>query len=69
MYNQIGPFKKLTDGPARTHKMAMILSYPLGVYHFVVYANSGIKSLADIKGKTGLPRPARAAWPPATPNC
>lgn len=51
MYKQIGPFKKLTDGPARTRKMAMILSYPLGVYHFVVYADSGIKSLADIKGK------------------
>jgi TRAP transporter TAXI family solute receptor len=52
MYNQIGPFKKLTDGPARTRKMAMIFSYPLGVYHFVVYADSGIKSLKDIKGKT-----------------
>jgi TRAP transporter TAXI family solute receptor len=51
MYKQIGPFKKLTDGPARTHKMAMIFSYPIGVYHFVVYAESGIKSLADIKGK------------------
>jgi TRAP transporter TAXI family solute receptor len=51
MYNQMGPFKKLTDGPERTHKVATILCYPLGVYHFVVYANSGIKSLADIKGK------------------
>lgn len=51
MYNQIGPFKKLADGPARTRKLAMIFSYPIGVYHFVVYANSGIKSLADIKGK------------------
>jgi len=51
MYKQIGPYKKLTDGPARTHKMSMIFSYPLGVYHFVVYADSGIKSLADIKGK------------------
>jgi len=51
MYKQIGPYNKLTDGPVRTRKLAMILSYPLGVYHFVVYADSGIKSLADIKGK------------------
>jgi uncharacterized protein len=52
MYYQIGPFKKLTDGPERTRKVGTILCYPLGVYHFVVYADSGIKSLADIKGKT-----------------
>ena len=51
MYKQIGPFKKLTDGPERTRKLAMIFSYPLGVYHFVVYADSGIKELKDIKGK------------------
>jgi uncharacterized protein len=51
MYEQIGPFKKLTDGPARARKLAMIFSYPIGVYHFVVYAESGIKSLKDIKGK------------------
>ena len=51
MYKQIGPFKKLTDGPARTRKLAMIFSYPIGVYHFVVYAESGIKELKDIKGK------------------
>ena len=51
MYKQIGPFKKLTDGPARTRKLAMIFSYPIGVYHFVVYADSGINALQDIKGK------------------
>ena len=51
MYNQMGPFNKLKDGPARARKLATILTYPLGVYHFVVYADSGIKSLADIKGK------------------
>jgi uncharacterized protein len=51
MYKQIGPYKKLTDGPARTRKIAVIFSYPLGVYHFVTYADSGIKDLKDIKGK------------------
>lgn len=52
MYKQIGPFKRLKDGPTRTRKLTTIFSYPIGVYHFVVYAESGIKSLKDIKGKT-----------------
>ena len=51
MYKHIGPFKKLTDGPARSQKLSSIFSYPIGVYHFIVYEDSGIKTLADIKGK------------------
>ncbi len=51
MFKQMGPFKRLQDGPARTRKLATIFSYPIGVFHFVVYANSGITSLQDIKGK------------------
>lgn len=51
MYKQIGPFKKITDGPARSRKLASIFSYPIGIYHFVVYESSGIRTLADIKGK------------------
>jgi len=51
MYKQAGPYKKLTDGPARTRKLRIIFSYPLGVYHFVVYADSGIKDLKDIRDK------------------
>ena len=51
LYKQIGPFKRLKDGPARTHKLAQVFNYPIGLYQFVVYESSGIKSLADIKGK------------------
>lgn len=51
MYRQIGPFKKVKDGPERVKKLAGIFTYPIGVYHFVAYADSGIKSLKDIKGK------------------
>ena len=51
MYKQIGPYKKVTDGPARTRNLAIIFSYPLGLYHFVTYADSGIKDLKDVKGK------------------
>ena len=51
LYKQIGPFKRLKDGPARTHKLAQIFNYPIGLYQFVVYESSGIESLAGIKGK------------------
>ena len=51
MFKQIGPFKRIKDGPERVKKISAIFSYPIGVYHFVVYANSGIKTLQDIKGK------------------
>ena len=59
MYKQIGPYKKLTDGPARTHKMAMIFSYPLGVYHFVVYAELRHQVARGHQGQEGVPRSAR----------
>lgn len=52
MYKQIGPFKRLKDGKTRVKKMPMLFSYPIGAYHFVTYANSGIKSLSDLKGKS-----------------
>jgi len=47
----IGPFKKLKNGFATTKKMNALFSYPIGVYHAVVYAKSGIKSYSEIKGK------------------
>jgi hypothetical protein len=48
---EIGPFKKLKNGLAMAGKMNSLFSYPIGVYHAVVYAKSGIKSYSDIKGK------------------
>jgi|TARA_B100000315_G_scaffold236158_1_gene251692 hypothetical protein len=51
MVRQIGPFKKIKDGPERTKKIAMLFSYPVGHTHTVVYAESGIKTYQDIKGK------------------
>ena len=51
MYKQIGPFKRLKDGPERVKKLAQVFTFPIGLYHFVVYADSGIRALADIKGK------------------
>ncbi len=51
LYKQIGPFKKITNGPELTEKISQLFSYPIGHYHAVVYESSGIKSFADIKGK------------------
>ena len=51
MYKQIGPFKRLKDGPERVKRLAQVFTFPIGLYHFVVYADSGIGDLADIKGK------------------
>lgn len=51
LYKQIGPYKKITNGPELTEKISQLFSYPIGQYHVVVYESSGIKSFADIKGK------------------
>lgn len=51
LYKQIGPYKKIKNGPALTEKISQLFSYPIGHYHAVTYADSGIKSFKDIKGK------------------
>ena len=51
MFRQIGPYRKLKDGPDRVDKLSSLFSYQIGLYHAVVYENSGIKSYQDIKGK------------------
>jgi len=51
MFRQIGPFKKIKDGPDRVKKVSSIFSYKIGLYHPVVYEDSGIKEFKDIKGK------------------
>lgn len=51
MTHEIGPFKKVKGGLAMTEKVSSLFSYPIGVYHAVVYDESGIKSYKDIKGK------------------
>lgn len=51
LFKQIGPYKKIKNGPALTRKVSILFSYPIGFYQAVVYAESGIKSFQDIKGK------------------
>jgi TRAP transporter TAXI family solute receptor len=49
--NQIGPFKDFTNGPELESQVGMIFSYQIGPYHYVTRADSGIETLADLKGK------------------
>lgn len=51
MANNIGPFKGMADAPELEQKVGMIFSYQIGPYHYVTRADSGVETLADLKGK------------------
>lgn len=44
-------YADIPDAPELFENVRMILNYPLGAYHIIVWADSGIESLHDIKGK------------------
>lgn len=44
-------YKKVEDGPELVKNLRSIMAFPIGLYHIVVYEDSGIKSLDQIKGK------------------
>ena len=45
-------YKKVKNAPELHGNLRSLLSFPLGVYHYVVYEDSGIKTFGDLKGKT-----------------
>lgn len=51
MAGNIGPFKDMADAPELEKKVGMIFSYQIGPYHYVTRADSGIETLADLKGR------------------
>ena len=51
LVKQLGPFKNFTNGAELEKNVGWIFSYEIGPYHYVVKENSGIKTLADLKGK------------------
>ncbi|SDE51092.1 TAXI family TRAP transporter solute-binding subunit [Ruegeria marina] len=51
MVNKIGPFKEMESAPDLEKNIGMIFSYQMGPYHYITRADSGIETLADIKGK------------------
>lgn len=62
MSTGIEMFKDVKDAPANfAANVRGILNFPLGPYHIVVYENSGIRHLRDIKGKKAFLGPPGGA--------
>jgi hypothetical protein len=62
MKKNLAMYKKVKDAPQLVSKLRGFVNYPLGPYHIIVYEDSGIKTLADLKGKkVFLGPPAGAA--------
>ncbi|MEC9346777.1 MAG: TAXI family TRAP transporter solute-binding subunit [Pseudomonadota bacterium] len=62
MQTKTAMFAKVDNAPELNQNLRNIMNIPLGPYHIVVYEESGIKSLEDIKGKkVFLGPPAGAA--------
>lgn len=51
MSEQKGMFAKIKGAPAMARKLRSILMFDIGLYHITVHEGSGIKTMADIKGK------------------
>ena len=51
MTQQKAMYTKVPDAPALAQKIRVLFAFPIGVYHIATYADSGINSLQDIKGK------------------
>ena len=51
MVKGIKVYKKLRGVKKLAKKLRMVFWFPLGAFHYITYADSGIKTLADLKGK------------------
>ncbi len=51
MATQSAMYKKMDAAPELAKNLRAVFNFPMGLYHGVTYADSGIKSLQDIKGK------------------
>lgn len=61
--NQKAMYKKVKNGPELAKNVRLLFWFPYGQYHFVTYADAGIKELKDIKGKrVFLGPPGGGAW-------
>lgn len=52
MRNKQVMYKDMDAAPELASKLRTIMAYPLGAYQFVVWADSGIESFEDLKGRT-----------------
>jgi len=56
-------YKKLDNHKELAEQLRLVMWFPYGQYHVVTYADSGIKTLADLKGKrVFLGPPGGGAW-------
>ncbi len=61
--NKKAMYKKLKNHAALAKNIKLVMWFPYGQYHVVTYANSGIKTLKDLKGKkVFLGPPGGGAW-------
>lgn len=44
-------YEKVADAPELAKNLRLVFNFPIGLYHVVTYADSGIEKLEDIKGK------------------
>ena len=63
MKKQKAMYKKLGAAPELAKDLRLLFWFPYGQYHFVTYADAGIKQLKDMKGKrVFLGPPGGGAW-------
>lgn len=56
-------YQELSEAPELAENLNLIFWFPYGQYHYVVYADSGIESLEDIRGRSVfLGPPGGGAW-------
>jgi len=61
MAQRTEPFDKLANAPELWGNIRMLFGFPAGYYHFLTFADSGIESFADVKGRDIYAGPPNAA--------
>lgn len=63
MREQRAMYQELPEAPELAENLQLMLWFPYGQYHYVVYADSGIETLEDIRGRSVfLGPPGGGAW-------
>jgi TRAP transporter TAXI family solute receptor len=63
MRSQSAMYAKIDQAPEWATHLRTVLNFPMGIYHIAVFANSGIETLADARGKrVFLGPPGSAAY-------